>query len=51
MAEVPWFLQPREEEAEGRPRGGLKLCQERGSGGTGADLLELLRSEGTLDMF
>jgi len=30
-AEVPWFVQPREDEAEGRPHGGLQLLT--GSGG------------------
>lgn len=28
-AEVPWFAQPREEEAEGRPYGGLQLLTEQ----------------------
>ena len=38
--EVPWLVQPRAEQAEGRPHGGLQLPHE-GSGGAGAELCSL----------
>jgi len=37
---VPGFVQPRAEQAEGRPHGGLQLPHE-GSGGAGAELCSL----------
>ena len=40
VAEVPWLVHPRAEEAEGRPHGGLQLPHE-GSGGAGAELCSL----------
>ena len=36
MAEIPWFVQPRAEEAEGKPHGGLQLLT--GSNGDSTEL-------------